>query len=167
VDYPTVAAELIPTLGAAVVAAADIRAGQRVLDVVAGSGNAAIPAAARGAIVTASDLTPELFVAGRAAAAVGRQQHVRDLFGNRVTTLDMRRHSVVIDHFADPTEFREFWKRHYGPTIAVYRHNAAHPDRTADLDRDFLQFLTTWNRADAPGRTRYEAGHLLVTARKR
>lgn len=65
-DYPTVAAELIPTLGAVVVAVADIRAGQRVLDVAAGSGNAAIPAVARGAIVTASDLTPELFVARRA-----------------------------------------------------------------------------------------------------
>ena len=97
----------------------------------------------------------------------GDEQHVRDLFGDRVTAIDMRRQSVVIDHFADPTEFRDFWKRHYGPTIAVYRHNAAHPDRTADLERDFLQFLTAWNRADAPGRTRYEAEYLLVTARTR
>jgi 2-polyprenyl-6-hydroxyphenyl methylase/3-demethylubiquinone-9 3-methyltransferase len=40
-----------------------------VLNVAAGSGNAAIPAAARGATVVASDLTPELFVAGRAIAA--------------------------------------------------------------------------------------------------
>ncbi|MGW4340096.1 class I SAM-dependent methyltransferase, partial [Rhodococcus koreensis] len=68
-DYPTVAAELIPTLGEVLVEATDIRAGQRVLDVAAGSGNAAIPAAARGATVVASDLTPELFDAGRAIAA--------------------------------------------------------------------------------------------------
>ena len=98
---------------------------------------------------------------------MGDEQQVRDLFGDRVTALDMRRQSVVIDHFADPTGFREFRKRHYGPTIAVFRHNAAHPDRAADLDRDFLRFLTTWDRADAPGRTRYEAEYLLVTARKR
>src|SRR6476620_350929 len=38
-------------------------------DVAAGSGNAAIPAAAAGAIVTASDLAPELFDAGRRIAA--------------------------------------------------------------------------------------------------
>ena len=45
------------------------RAGQRVLDVAAGSGNAAIPAAAAGAIVTASDLTPSYSTAGRRIAA--------------------------------------------------------------------------------------------------
>ena len=38
------------------------------LDVAAGSGNAAIPAAATGATVIASDLAPELFDAGRRAA---------------------------------------------------------------------------------------------------
>ena len=37
----------------------------RVLDVAAGTGNASIPAAQRGARVTASDLTPELLEAGR------------------------------------------------------------------------------------------------------
>lgn len=46
-----------------------MRAGDRVLDVAAGSGNAAIVTAAAGAIVTASDLTPELFDAGRRIAA--------------------------------------------------------------------------------------------------
>ena len=38
------------------------------LDVAAGTGNASIPAAQRGANVVASDLTPELFEAGRARA---------------------------------------------------------------------------------------------------
>jgi ubiquinone/menaquinone biosynthesis C-methylase UbiE len=50
------------------VRACGIRTGDRVLDVAAGSGNAAIPAAVAGAIVTASDLTPELFEAGRRIA---------------------------------------------------------------------------------------------------
>lgn len=43
--------------------------GDRVLDIAAGSGNAAIQAAARGADVVASDLTPELFEPGRRRAA--------------------------------------------------------------------------------------------------
>ena len=68
-DYPAVAAELIPALGPELVRAAGIRPGDRVFDVAAGSGNAAIPAAEAGGIVTASDLTPELFDAGRRIAA--------------------------------------------------------------------------------------------------
>jgi 2-polyprenyl-3-methyl-5-hydroxy-6-metoxy-1,4-benzoquinol methylase len=68
-DYPAVAAELIPALGPELMRACGVRAGERVLDVAAGSGNAVLPAAAAGAIVTASDLTPELFDAGRRIAA--------------------------------------------------------------------------------------------------
>ncbi len=67
-DYPTLASELIGELGPTLVSAAGVRDGQLVLDVAAGSGNAAIPAARTGASVIASDLTPELFDAGRAAA---------------------------------------------------------------------------------------------------
>ncbi|MFD8224557.1 class I SAM-dependent methyltransferase [Streptomyces massasporeus] len=67
-DYPSLAAEVIPELGAVLVEACGVRSGERVLDVAAGSGNAAIPAALAGADVVASDLTPELFEAGRAAA---------------------------------------------------------------------------------------------------
>ncbi len=48
-DYAAVAAELIPALGHELVRAAGIRPGDRVLDVAAGSGNAAIPAAEAGA----------------------------------------------------------------------------------------------------------------------
>ena len=68
-DYPAVAAELIAGFGPEIVRACGIQAGDRVLDIAAGSGNAAIPAAEAGAIVTASDLTPELFDAGRRIAA--------------------------------------------------------------------------------------------------
>ena len=67
-DYPALADEIIPSLGPVLVAAAGVRAGQRVLDVAAGSGNAAIPAALAGADVVASDLTPELLAAGRSRA---------------------------------------------------------------------------------------------------
>ncbi len=68
-DYGSVAADLIPTLGQILVDATGIAAGDHVLDVAAGSGNASLPAAARGARVVASDLTPELFDAGRQQAA--------------------------------------------------------------------------------------------------
>lgn len=67
-DYPAVAAEVIPALGPALVEALGVGSGDRVLDVGAGSGNAAIPAALAGADVVASDLAPELLDVGRRLA---------------------------------------------------------------------------------------------------
>lgn len=249
-DYPAVAAELIPTLGAELVRYCGVTAGQRVLDVGAGTGNAAIPAATAGATVTASDLTPELFDAGRAVAAAagvqldwvqadaedlpfpdggfdavlscvgamfaprhqvtadellrvcrpggtvgmlnwtpegfighlfrtmgpfapppppgaqppplwGSEAHVRELFGDGVTELVTQRRTVVFDQ-GEPVAFREYWKRNYGPTIAVYRFNADDPERTAALDAAFLAFLEDWHRGGT-----YEAEFLLVSARRR
>ncbi|MDQ0116958.1 ubiquinone/menaquinone biosynthesis C-methylase UbiE [Pseudarthrobacter defluvii] len=68
-DYPALADQMLLELGAVLVEACGIRSRQRVLDVAAGTGNAAIPAAMMGAKVVASDLTPELFEAGRKEAA--------------------------------------------------------------------------------------------------
>lgn len=65
-DYARVADELIPELGQVIVEACEIAAGDRVLDIAAGTGNAAVPAALAGADVTASDLTPELLEIGQA-----------------------------------------------------------------------------------------------------
>jgi len=68
-DYSEVAAEVIPDLGSVLVETCGVRAGDTVLDVACGSGNAAIPAALLGAQVTACDLTPALLEAGRRLAA--------------------------------------------------------------------------------------------------
>lgn len=65
-DYPWMVTEFLLPLGPRLVDACGIGPGDRVLDVAAGTGNASIPAAQRGARVTASDLTPELLEAGAA-----------------------------------------------------------------------------------------------------
>jgi SAM-dependent methyltransferase len=255
-DYPAVSDELIPALGPRLIRAAGVRAGQRVLDVAAGTGNAAIPAAVAGAHVVASDLTPELFEPGRLhadragasldwvegdaealpfddnsfdvvmscvgamfaprhqctadelirvvrpggtvaminwtpAGFIGRlfatmkpyapppppgagapplwgdPDHVRELFGDNVIDLDTQRETVRFDVSASPLEFREYWKRNYGPTIAAYRFNADNPARVAELDRDVLALLEEWNTATEPGTTAYDAEYLVVTAVKR
>jgi len=249
-DYVAVATELIGELGQELVRASHLQAGDRVLDVAAGAGNAAIPAAVAGAVVTASDLTPELFGAGRAAAAQhgvelewveadaeampfadnafdvvlscvgamfaphhqvtadelvrvcrpggtialinwtpggfigqlfatlkpyapppppgaspaplwGDEDHVRGLLGDHVTGLSMRRQTVTFDHCSTPLEFREYWKRNYGPTIAAYKNTAGDPDRLAALDRDFLDYLAGSQRDGV-----WQAEYLLVTAIK-
>jgi SAM-dependent methyltransferase len=67
-DYPEMVETFLLPLGPRLVEACGIGPGNVVLDVAAGTGNASIPAAKAGAQVTASDLTPELFDAGRARA---------------------------------------------------------------------------------------------------
>ena len=66
-DFPDIAKTIQP-VSDALVEAMEIQAGQDVLDVATGSGNAAIPAARLGARVTGLDLTPELFDAARVRA---------------------------------------------------------------------------------------------------
>jgi ubiquinone/menaquinone biosynthesis C-methylase UbiE len=88
-DYPALADELLLELGAILVEACGVSSRHKVLDVAAGSGNAAIPAAMMGAKVVASDLTPELFDAGRREAA------------NRGVSLDWKEADAEALPFAD------------------------------------------------------------------
>jgi ubiquinone/menaquinone biosynthesis C-methylase UbiE len=68
-DYHRFAMSTVWQLGPVLVEACGVSAGQRVLDVAAGTGNVAIRAAKTGATVVASDLTPANFEAARRAAA--------------------------------------------------------------------------------------------------
>ncbi|MGK5697674.1 class I SAM-dependent methyltransferase [Streptomyces sp. URMC 128] len=254
-DYPSLAAEVIPALGAVLVEACGVRSGQRVLDVGAGSGNAAIPAALAGADVVASDLTPELFEAGRRAAGkqgvelswqeadaealpfddaefdtvlscvgvmfaphhqqaagelarvcrpggtigllswtpqgfIGRmfatmkpyapppppgaqppplwgdEDHVRALFGDRITDVRAERRTVRVDRFETPEAFRDYFKERYGPTITVYKNIAGDPERTAALDRDLADLARESDLSTGGGGTVLEWEYLLFTARR-
>ena len=252
-DYPTLAAELIAELGTALVAACGIGPGDRVLDVAAGSGNAAIPAARLGARVVACDLTPELLENGRHQATKlgasiewrvadaeampfadaefdhviscvgvmfaphhqlsanelvrvcrpggtigliswtpegyigqmfstmreyqapppagaqppplwGNPDHVRALFGDSVVDVTARRETVTVDRFASPDAFRDYFKSHYGPTIATYNTIAGDPDKVTALDRDLVDLARRNDRGTSSTVLDWE--YLLVTARR-
>ncbi|MET1058600.1 MAG: class I SAM-dependent methyltransferase [Nocardioides sp.] len=250
-DYPAVAADVIPSLGATLVEACGITSADRVLDVGAGTGNAALPAARTGATVVASDLTPELLDRGRELAAAegldvawevgdaealpyddgafdaviscvgvmfapfhqaaadelarvtrpggriglanwtpggfigqmfatmkpyapppppgaqppplwGDEDHVRSLLGDRVTDVVARKQPLTVDAFATAEDFRDFFKRTYGPTIAVYRAIADEPDKVAALD----EALADLGRRFDQGGGAMEWEYLLFTARR-
>lgn len=253
-DYPAMARDFVDSLGPIIVEAAAIRAGQTVLDVGAGTGNASIPAAKTGAQVTASDLTPELLADGRARAAEagvelqwdeadaealpyesasydvvmscigamfaphheavadelvrvakpggtiamlnwtpegligdifatmkpfapppppgatppprwGSEEHVKELFGDRVTDLHMGRHMMPVEMFATPAEFAAYFKAMYGPTIVAYK-NATAQGREDELDQALLELMERRNLA-APGEpARFEQEYLLLVGRK-
>ena len=64
----------------------------------------------------------------------GRADHVRALFGDRVTDLVAGQQILRVERFSTGAEFRNFFKINYGPTIAVYRFIAGDPDKIDALD---------------------------------
>jgi SAM-dependent methyltransferase len=68
-DYRAIADHVVAPLGPTLVEIAGVGHGDRVLDVAAGTGNAALAAAQAGASVTASDLCPRLLEEGSDIAA--------------------------------------------------------------------------------------------------
>jgi SAM-dependent methyltransferase len=248
-DYPLMVETFLLPLGPRLVEASGIGSGMRVLDVAAGTGNAAIPAAERGANVTASDLTPELLEAGRHRAESvglelewaeadaenlpfddesfdvvvssigamfaphhqevadelvrvcrpggtiallswtpegmigalfrtmgpfapppppgaqppplwGSEEHLKELFGNRVDWGTLERDVLEITAFEGPGDYGEHFKSHYGPTIAA-RANAAKSGREEEFDQALDAFCEEWNRGSAD-QARFEKEYLLA-----
>lgn len=248
-DYPSMVDTFLLPLGPRLVDAAAIGEGMRVLDVAAGTGNASIVAAQRGAQVTASDLTPELFDAGRARAQSegvelewveadaehlpfddesydvvmssigamfaphhqevadelvrvckpggtiallswtpegmigalfrtmgpfapppppgaqpaplwGSEEHVRELFGDRVEWRTLEREDLEITAFQHPRDYGEHFKERYGPTIAA-RANAVKNGREAEFDEALNAFCDEWNRGTEDD-ARFEKEYLVA-----
>jgi ubiquinone/menaquinone biosynthesis C-methylase UbiE len=250
-DYPRMVQRFLLPLGPRLVGACALGAGDRVLDVAAGTGNASIPAARCGAHVVASDLTPELLDAGRRRAGGlgiewvtadaerlpfesgsfdvvmsligvmfaphhraaadelvrvcrpggtigllswtpegmlgalfqtikpfaappppgaqsppmwGSEDHLAELFEDRVTFQTLRRDTLEITAFEHAREYGEHFKTNYGPTITA-RANAARDGRERDFDAALDAFCDEWNRGtkDHP---RFEKEYLLAVGRR-
>ena len=253
-DYPRMVETFLLPVGSRLVEAAGITAGVRVLDVAAGTGNASIPAAQRGARVTASDLTPQLLHAGaqRPEAAGldlewveadaehlpfddasfdvvmsaigvmfaphhqvaadelvrvcrsggtlallswtpegmigdlfrtmapfaappppgaqpppgwGSEQHLAELFGDRVEFHRLERDHLEITAFADAQDYGEHFSSYYGPTIAA-RANAVANGREGAFDEALRAFCRTWD-VGTPGQARFEKEYLVAVGTKR
>jgi SAM-dependent methyltransferase len=92
----------------------------------------------------------------------GQEDHVRELFGDRVTDLVTERRTLPVRHFPDGAAFRDYFKAVYGPTIAVYRNIEADADRVAELDAAIARL----GDRVITGAGTMEWEYLLVTARK-
>jgi SAM-dependent methyltransferase len=253
-DYPSMVETFLLPLGPRLVEACEIGPGVRVLDVAAGTGNAAIPAAAAGATVVASDLTPELFEAGRARAEGegvelewaeadaedlpfedasfdtvissigvmfaphhqaaadelvrvcrpggkigllswtpegmigglfrtigpfapapppgaqppplwGGEEHLRELFGDRVELDRLERDLLEVTAFDRPTDYAEHFKQRYGPTIAAQA-NARRNEREPEFEQALDSFYEEQNLGSADN-ARFEMEYLLAVGRKK
>lgn len=92
----------------------------------------------------------------------GHVDHVRELFGDRVSFRSLVQQDIVIDQFATPQDFVDFFKAHYGPTIAVFRAISDAPDKVAALDRDLVALAERFDRGTEGTVLDWE--YLLVTA---
>jgi ubiquinone/menaquinone biosynthesis C-methylase UbiE len=95
----------------------------------------------------------------------GSEEHVRDLFGDNVASLDMARREYV-ERAASPRDYCAFFKQTFGPVVATYA-SLADREQMEALDRDFLDFATRANRGGPDGPAEYHYEYLLVVARKR
>jgi ubiquinone/menaquinone biosynthesis C-methylase UbiE len=96
----------------------------------------------------------------------GSEEHVRELFGDRVESLGMARRQYV-ERAASPRDYRELFKQTFGPIVAMYASVAEESERAAALDRDFLEFATRANSGPPEGPAEYRYEYLLVVARRR
>jgi ubiquinone/menaquinone biosynthesis C-methylase UbiE len=250
-DYPNMVETFLTPLGPRLVDACRVGAGGdavRILDVAAGTGNAAIPAALAGAHVTASDLTPELLEAGRRRADAagftldwveadaehlpfddasfdvvmsaigvmfaphhqaaadelvrtcrpggtiallswtpdgmlgdlfrtmgpfapppppgaqapplwGSEEHLAELFGDRVTFATQQPGILEITAFARPEDYAEHFKARYGPTI-VTQANARKDGREAEFEAALQRFCEDHDRG-TPDQARFEMQYLI------
>ena len=92
----------------------------------------------------------------------GSEEHVRELFGTRVASLDMIRRTYVERRPGGPRGYRDFIYETFGPVIAL-RAGAEDPEA---FDRDFLQFATRANQGPPGGVAEIAYEYLLVVARK-
>jgi SAM-dependent methyltransferase len=252
-DYSEMVETFLLPLGSRLVEACEIGPDMTVLDVAAGTGNASIPAAQKGAKVTASDLTPELFDAGRERAKAegvelewveadaenlpfddesfdvvmssigamfaphhekvadelvrvtkpgatigllswtpegmigaffktmgpfapkpppgaqppplwGSEDHVRELFGDRMQWSRMDRDVLDITAFEEPQDWGEHFKSLYGPTL-VARANAEKEGRTEELNQAIHDFCEEWNLGSEDN-ARFEQEYLLTVGKR-
>ena len=93
----------------------------------------------------------------------GVEDHVRELFGDRLE-LELSRHRYVERTPGGRTGFLEFYKRTFGPVVAIYEGLDA--TTAAELDRAALAFVDRWNTGAAAGPAELPVEYLLIVGRR-
>ena len=90
----------------------------------------------------------------------GSEDHVRELFGDRVDLRTLDRDVLEITAFTYPRDYGEHFKERYGPTIAA-RANASRNGQEAELDEALDSLCDEWNCGE-PEQARFESEYLVV-----
>jgi SAM-dependent methyltransferase len=87
---------------------------------------------------------PGTVVAAESPLRWGNEQHVRDLFADRVTSLSLQHRSFKPNPLAD----LELLKAHHPAFVALHQHLADNPSRAMALDRDLDELASRPQRDD-------------------
>ena len=90
----------------------------------------------------------------------GSEEHLAELFGDRVQLRTCERHMLEITAFEHPHDYGEHFKSKYGPTI-VAQANARANGREAELEDAINAFCDEWNLGTAD-EARFEQEYLLT-----
>ena len=95
----------------------------------------------------------------------GSEEHVRELFGDRVSSLELTRKSYAERSPGGAADYVAIFEETFGPVIALRSLLADDPERLAAFDRDFHDFAVRSNSgSEEQAEYRYE--YLVVVARK-
>jgi len=95
----------------------------------------------------------------------GSEDHVRELFGDRVDLHTLERGTLEVTAFEQPQDYGEHFKSKYGPTI-VARANASKDGREGEFDATLDAFCDEWNLG-TPEQARFEQEYLVVVGTRR
>ncbi len=90
----------------------------------------------------------------------GSEEHVKELFGDRVDFHTLERENLEITAFEHPHGYGEQFKERYGPTI-VAQGNARRDEREGEFNEALNAFCDEWNRGTAE-RARFEQEYLVA-----
>ncbi|GAB2867359.1 class I SAM-dependent methyltransferase [Nocardioides pacificus] len=93
----------------------------------------------------------------------GTEDHVRALFGDRVTRLETEARSVQTSRFDSGAEFRDYFKANVGPAMVTYRSITHDPAKVAELDERLADLAHAFGAGSPRG---MEWEYLLVRARR-
>jgi SAM-dependent methyltransferase len=93
----------------------------------------------------------------------GGEDHVRELFGDRVDLQTLERGFLEVTAFQRAQDYADHFTSKYGPTIAA-RANAAKDGREGELDAALTAFCDEWNSGE-PEQARFEMEYLIVVGK--
>jgi SAM-dependent methyltransferase len=94
----------------------------------------------------------------------GSEDHMRELFGNRVDLHSLKRDVLEIDAFDTPKDYVDHFRGRYGPTL-VAEANARKDGREEEFDQAVTQFVEEWNLG-TPDEARFEQEYVVAVGKR-
>ena len=95
----------------------------------------------------------------------GSENHLNELFGDRVEWTTLEREDLEVTAFQKPQEYAEHFKSYYGPTIVAMA-NAEKDGRLDELNAAIDAFCDEWNRGSDED-ARFQQEYLVAVGTRR